>query len=97
MPSSEPLSRRELRCFCSRSPLLAVYGIDISNRLFVHVKVYKQQRVYGEILCRGGEIALKCRECLRWHRITIRDSLPTLEEVGKPVELDPSNFVIQPI
>lgn len=85
------LVRRELRCFCSRGPLLAMYGVDVDGKLFIHVRVYKQHRVFAETLCKGGEVAILCRECLRWHRITIRDSAPALEEVEKPVELKASH------
>jgi hypothetical protein len=91
MPDVTPRSRMELRCFCSRSPLLAMYGIDFEGKLFIHIRVYKQSRIFGEVLCHGGEVSLKCRECLRWHRIRIRDKTPSLEEVAKPIELETSN------
>lgn len=89
MPKSAKGGRHELRCFCSRSPLLAVYGIDKDGRLFIHVKIFKQRRIYGELLFKGGEVSLKCRECYRWYRIFIRDgsSLPQLIESEKPSEL----------
>ena len=96
MPSP-PLVRRELRCFCSRAPLLAMYGVDFDGKLFIHIRVYKQRRVFAEMLCKGGEVAILCRECLRWHRITIRDSSPALEEVEKPIELKASNLKISAI
>lgn len=58
----------ELRCMCSRRPLLATYGIDKDGRLFVHVKVYKQSRLFGEVVA-YGDVKLRCRECLRWHQV----------------------------
>lgn len=64
MATKEPLS-----CFCARKPLLAFYGIDDRGRVFVHVKVYKQNRIYGETLHYDGEIHIRCRECFRWHRV----------------------------
>lgn len=62
----------ELRCFCSRQPLLATYGIDEQGNLYVHVKVFKQQRIFGEVLIMEGIVKLHCRECLRWHQVIMR-------------------------
>ena len=77
----------ELRCFCSRNPLLATYGLDHRGRLYVHVKIYKQRRVYGEVLVTEGRVQLHCRECLRWHTVIIREpGSATL----KPEEFAPS-------
>lgn len=70
---------KELRCFCRHTPLLATYGIK-SGVLFVHVKVYKQNRIYGELLIQGGIVRIRCRECLRWHTVRINQRLATLEE-----------------
>lgn len=63
----------ELRCICSRRPLLATYGVTDKGDLYVHVKIFKQRRIYGEILVtEGGRIQLHCRECLRWNAVIIR-------------------------
>jgi hypothetical protein len=51
--------------------LLATYGVDPKGRLFIHVKIYKQQRIYGEVLVTDGTVKLHCRECLRWHTVNI--------------------------
>jgi hypothetical protein len=64
--------QQELRCFCARKPLLATYGVNKKGKLFVHVKVYKQTRLYGEVLVTDGTVQLHCRECLRWHTVVIR-------------------------
>lgn len=63
------LKRYELRCFCSRSPLLAVYGVDDEGRLFIHVRAYKRDRIYAETITYGGEMKLRCRECRRWQKV----------------------------
>ena len=63
---------QELRCFCRREPLLAVIGQDDDGRWFLHVKVYKQSRIYGEIVATDGKVSVRCRECLRWHHVTIK-------------------------
>jgi hypothetical protein len=83
--------KQELRCFCSRQPMLAVYGIGLDGRPYIHVRIYKQRRVYGEMVFKGGELSLVCRECIRWHRITIRDERPAMAETAKPVELEAGN------
>lgn len=62
----------ELRCFCARSPLLATYGLD-RGKAYVHVKIYKQRRIYGEVLVTEGRVQLCCRECLRWHTVIFRE------------------------
>lgn len=78
-------SRHELRCFCSRRPILAFYGVTGRNKLYVHVKVYKQSRIYGEVIIEGGVIRLHCRECLRWHKVKItQPNVASLEEDLQP-------------
>lgn len=65
-------TQNELRCFCARNPLLATYGIDEHGKLYIHVKVYKQQRVYGEVFITEGTVRLHCRECFRWHKVVMQ-------------------------
>ncbi len=78
---------KELRCFCARTPLLATYGKDNFGKLFVHVKVYKQRRVYAEVLVTDGKVKVRCRECTRWHTVTIRQpDVVVLEETQTPEE-----------
>lgn len=67
-------TKHELRCFCSRKPLLATYGVDEKGRLYVHQKVFKAHRIFGETLFYGGEVKLLCRECLRWQTVVIQTS-----------------------
>lgn len=62
-----------VRCFCSRHPLLAVCGRD--NRTgepFIHIKSWKSQRLYTEVVITSGSAHIRCRECLRWHVIHIK-------------------------
>lgn len=80
-------TRNELRCFCAREPLLATYGVDERGRLYVHVKIYKQQRIFGEVVITEGKIKIHCRECLRWHKVVMRP--PGSVELREAV-LDPS-------
>jgi len=74
----------EVRCFCRRKPLLAVFGLDESGKPYVHVKVYKNRRIFGEILVTRGDIQLRCRECMRWYRIDIHEDNAKLIETPEP-------------
>ena len=49
--------------------MLAMYGVDESGELYVHIKIYKQGRVYGEVYYTGGMVQIKCRVCYRWNRV----------------------------
>lgn len=55
--------------------MLATYGSSIHG-LYVHVKVYKQRRIFGEVTItgHGARVELTCRDCLRHHVVRIRDS-----------------------
>lgn len=70
--SHKAVTRHELRCVCSRAPLLGVYGIDQDGMAYIHIKAHKQSRLIAEIVARG-ECAIHCRECLRWTRFRIND------------------------
>jgi len=76
------MSRREkeLRCFCSREPLLATYGIDSGGNLFLHVKIWKARRIFGELVIEGGLVKIRCRDCLRWHKIRVIQDRAVLQE-----------------
>lgn len=69
-PSRRERSKQELRCFCRSEPMLAMYGIDEDGELYVHVRIYKQKRLYSESWHSGGVLKLRCRNCLRWHTVT---------------------------
>lgn len=46
---------------------------DESGAPYVHVKIFKQGRVFGEVVVtKGSEVWLRCRECNRWHCIKIK-------------------------
>lgn len=82
--------RHELRCFCSRRPLLAIYGVDDTGQTYVHVRIYKQQRIFGDVICYGGKVKICCRECVRWHIITFvgPKQNAVLRETTVPPEVD---------
>jgi hypothetical protein len=83
-------TKHRLNCFCARRPLLAMYGRDERGRTYIHVKVFKQRRVFAEFIVFGGEVAINCRECFRWHRIVFRslpDNRADLREMHPPIEV----------
>lgn len=75
---------KQLRCFCGHKPLLGIYGIDPRGKLYVHIKVYKADRVYGEIIV-TGDVKIRCRDCYRWHTVVIvQPDRAVLEESSTP-------------
>lgn len=66
---SEPV---EIRCTCRVRPLLGKALRDAQGKWYLHIKVYRQQRIYAEIIADSGTVRVKCRECLCWHTIKIR-------------------------
>jgi RNA binding exosome subunit len=63
-----------------------VYGIDENGELYIHVKVYKQSRVFGEVVVTRGVVHLRCRECMRWQKVTIiQPKVARLEESASPI------------
>lgn len=77
---------KELRCFCRGKPLLATYGVDKKGKLFVHVKIFKQSRVYGEFVFESGVVKMRCRNCFRWHRVVFNERSAALTEDQSPPE-----------
>jgi len=70
----------EVRCHCRLRPLLAKCGLDDDGEPFVHVKVWKGKRLYTEVLATGGDVKIRCRECLRWQTIRVVRGAPILQE-----------------
>lgn len=66
-------TKNPLRCFCDSRPLMAFYGVDKNGELYLHTKVFRQSKIYSEILFTGGTVKIRCRRCLRWHKITFKD------------------------
>lgn len=82
-------SSKELRCFCRGEPLLATYGVDSRGKLYVHVKIYKQNRIYGELVFEDGTVKIRCRNCLRWHRVIFKTQSASLKEDAQASEIGP--------
>lgn len=64
-------TKHELRCICSRRPLLAFYGQDERGEPYLHQKTYRQGRTQSELLLTGGAASIRCRECYRWTKIRL--------------------------
>lgn len=78
-------SELDLRCFCSRKPLLGKAGADDNGQLYVHVKIFKQRRIYGEMIFTQGVVRLRCRDCLRWHKVRIRQPREKVDFLQEPL------------
>lgn len=80
------ITTNELRCVCSRHPLLATYGLTQDGKVYIHIKIFKQQRIFGEVIITEGKVSLHCRECLRWHKVSIRQQgdVRLIEETDLP-------------
>lgn len=75
-----------------------MYGLDAKGRTYVHIKVYKQRRIYGESIHYNGEVKIKCRECLRWNVIIFVSPYKDraiLRESATPPEVD-SRGILNP-
>ena len=66
-PLSENDAPERIECVCSRKPLLARAGRR-DGHPFLWVKNYRAKL---DIVVRTGSVQIKCRECLRWHTITV--------------------------
>ena len=82
------LVKEPIRCFCAHRPILAMQGLDEKGKPFVHIKIYKQSRIYGEIIFTVGEIRIKCRECYRWHIIKILRNRAVLADLPETDVVD---------
>lgn len=76
------MSDGEIRCTCSRRPLLAIHGRDTkTGEPFIHVKAHKQERILAEVIVTAGVARIHCRECLHWFTVRIvRTGLSMTEE-----------------
>lgn len=89
-------TKNRLNCFCSRKPLLAMYGIDHRGKAYVHCRVFKQNRIYGDWIAYDGEVKILCRECLRWLTIVFVQSPKVkaeLHETEVPTEVSQADTV----
>jgi len=78
----------EVRCFCHRKPLLAVCGVDTdTGQAFIHVKSWKGGRLYTEMVVTAGTASIRCRECLRWHKLKITQAKVDVQQEKLPASI----------
>ena len=91
--------KNEIRCICSRHPLLATYGIGKDGSPFIHMKVFKQSRIYGEIFVSADAVVrIRCRECLRLQKVKIISGRPSIEEekgMPEPTTALPASTILR--
>lgn len=68
-------TKHDLRCFCPRSPLLGVFGVQ-SGRRYIHIMVKRSQRIQAEVMIMEGSspVFVRCRECARMHKLVFPPS-----------------------
>ena len=81
IPARREKTRYDLTCFCRSKPLLAVWGRDSAGRLYVHIKVWKANKLYAEVYSLHS-LQITCRNCFRKHNVIIRDENMELREVS---------------
>lgn len=74
----------DLRCICSRHTKLAEYGVTLDGEPYLHLKIHKQGRVFGEVVATSGIVEVCCRECLRWTRVDIAPTLKVARQDAPP-------------
>lgn len=74
-----------IHCKCDCETKLAEYGVNSDGKLFVHLKVFKQGRVFGEMIATSGVVHLRCRDCARWTLIRIHHDV-RYAQVAPPME-----------
>lgn len=79
---------KPVRCFCSKSPLLAVVGRDDrTGEPVVHIKAWKGDKLFVEAIVISGIVKLKCRECGKWNRIRMVRGAPRVQpQDGSPLD-----------
>jgi hypothetical protein len=65
---------QRLVCTCSRQPLLARVGI-LQGAPFLEIKASKSGKPLVDVVVTEGTIVIRCRECLRFHRIKVNSVL----------------------
>lgn len=69
-----------------------MYGVDKKGQVYVHVRIYKANRIFGEILVTNGTALLRCRECFRWQRVIIVEpGVAVLKTEPRPQALVPES------
>jgi hypothetical protein len=72
-PLQPPDAPERVECVCSRKPLLARGGLWRGGA-FLWIK---NVRAKLDMVVVSGTVRIKCRECNRWHTITIRETVST--------------------
>lgn len=71
----------EIKCFCIRTPLLALIK-HRNGKPYVHIRCYKGNRIYVEVELTVGTMRFKCRECFRWHEVSIVRDKASVRQVN---------------
>jgi len=75
-----------------------MWGNDKFGKPYVHVRIFKQGRIFGDVIMYSGPVKICCRECLRWHRINFvgeKNDRAELVETTRPEEVDNGSALSQ--
>lgn len=81
-----------IRCFCPKRCLLAIGRTDALGAWVIHVRVHKGGKLISEVVADHGPLWVRCRECLRWHKLTIR-----MQSVHHRAEHLPDGITLPPV
>lgn len=83
-----PVTSHDLRCACPRHTKLGVYGRNARGEAYLHIRVHKGDRVFGEIVTTAGVVTVLCRDCGRWTSVRIHAPEVAVErDVARPLVL----------
>jgi hypothetical protein len=60
-----------------------MYGTDTNGRAYIHVRIYKGHRVYGEVFT-THPVSILCRMCGLWWNINIINDEITMKKRQAP-------------
>jgi hypothetical protein len=79
---NESDAKERIECFCTRHPLLALAGRDSrTGKGFVWVRTMRKHQVISEVIVTSGTTYIRCRDCLRFHSVTIKEGTKALVDV----------------
>jgi hypothetical protein len=83
---STTATQHELRCDCSSHRLLAHYGVDENERLYVLVASYRNRKPTTKVFSHHS-VKIFCPSCERWFSVMISDQQISKQEMRLPPAL----------
>lgn len=78
----------DLRCGCPHRTKLGEWGRNAEGAAYLHIRIFKGGRIFGEVLATSGTVTVLCRDCGRWMTVRIRPAdVDVTLDVSRPVAL----------